>query len=59
MSTEKKSNDWRAELEAMKTICTILEPLDHDTRVRVLAAVLCMFDQSLAETVVSKWWRSA
>lgn len=49
---------WRAEVDVMQAICTTLQPFDHAARVRIMAAVLCMYDQAMAERVM-RWWRDA
>jgi hypothetical protein len=48
-------SNWRDELAAMQRICEILDPLPQEQRVRVIAAVICMFDDKVAASVVRRW----
>lgn len=61
MTTEKPPEpapavpSWRAELDALKTVCEQLEPLDAPSRRRALAAVLCTFDDDAASAALDAW----
>ena len=48
----------KPEVDAMQAICRALEPLDHEQRVRVLSAVLCLLDPDVATEAVRRWRRA-
>lgn len=50
--------DWRPEIEAMQSICGVLQPMSNEQRVRIMASALCMHDQAMAERVM-RWWRDS
>jgi hypothetical protein len=63
-STENESgspneqDDWRPEVEAMQSMVSALQPLNHEQRLRIMAAAICMHDQAMAERVM-RWWRDS
>ncbi len=48
---------WRAEIDAMRSVCEVLEPLDPATRLRAFAAVLCTLDDDAARGALAAWQR--
>jgi hypothetical protein len=47
-----------AELAALRAVCATLDELpDDETRNRVLAAVLCLYDNECAGAVLRAWKR--
>lgn len=47
----------RRELAVLGQIVDIMEPLEHDKRVRVLAATLCLQDTDLSHALIALWER--
>lgn len=52
----RPKDNFDAEVAALQTIVGVLNPLDQEARIRVLASVVCLYDTELARRVV-RWWQ--
>jgi hypothetical protein len=60
VTTEKSA--WMqkvdTEIEALRGVCTALDKLDDEAaRIRVLAAVICLYDTETAKAAIRDWRR--